>query len=186
MAVEVKRIQRNPLDWALDRIGVTRAEFQVEYGYSKPYLLRISQGRQSQMGDRVVGDLYRAAETKGIDLDEEILGVYGGALTVPEAYDHWVHQHRKAQVMPEPVKDSKVNPFMRLVKAVGSVSRMSALLAAPDQLVERYAKGVHYGMPMPVMMALTDMGYPHIRELDEAMRAWERKEKARAQRSGDA
>lgn len=186
MAVEIKRTQRNPLDWALDRIGMTRAEFQAECGYSKPYLLRLSQGRQSQMGGRVIADLYYQAEQKGIQLDDEILGVYGGALTVSEAYDYWVHQHRKAQIMPDPVKDSKINPFMRLVKAVGSVSRMSALLAAPDQLVERYAKGVSYAMPMPVMMALTDMGYPLIRELDEAMRDWEAKEKARAQRSGDA
>lgn len=186
MAVEVKRTQRNPLDWALDRIGMTRAEFQAECDYSKPYLLRLSQGRQSQMGARVVADLCRLAEQRGIDLDGEILGVYGAATTVPEAYDVWVHQHRKAQIMPEPVKDSTINPFMRLVKAVGSISRMSALLAAPDQLVERYAKGVHYGMPMPVMMALTDMNYPHINELDRAMREWERKEKARAERSGDA
>ena len=174
MAVEIKRTQRNPLDWALDRLGMTRAEFQAECGYSKPYLLRLSQGRQSQMGDRVVGDLYYQAEQRGIQLDEEILGIYGGATTVPEAYDHWVHQHRKAQIMPEPVHDPEINPFMRLVKAVGSISRMSALLAAPDQLVERYAKGVSYVMPMPVMMALTDLGYPFTRELDEAMRKWEK------------
>lgn len=172
MSVEIVRKKRNPLDWAVARLGMTRADFQAECGFSKPYLLRLSQGRHSQMGDRVVRDLYRLAEEKGIDLDSEIVGEYGPAVSVPEAYDIWVVQHRKMQIMPTPVDDKTLNPFMRLVRAVGSVSRMSALLAAPDQLVERYAKGVSYEMPMPVMMALVDMGYPHIRELENAMRRW--------------
>lgn len=175
MSVKINRIQKNPLDWAIDKLGMTRADFQVECGYSKPYLLRLSQGRHSQMGGRVVNDLYRIARNKGIDLDSEIVGVYGPAISVPDAYDIWVAEHRKAQVMPAPVADKTVNPFMRLVKAVGSVSRMAALLAAPDQLVDRYAKGVSYEMPMPVMMALVDMGYPHIDELETAMRNWGRK-----------
>lgn len=172
MAVEIVRRTKNPLDWALGRLGLTRAEFQAEGDYSKPYLLRLSQGRHSQMGDRVVSDLYRLAEAKGVDLDSEIVGEYGPAISVPDAYDHWVLQHRKHQIMPEPVQDPEMNPFMRLVAAVGSISRMSALLAAPDQLVERYAKGVSYAMPMPIMMALTDMGYPYINELDTAMKKW--------------
>lgn len=173
MAVKIFRYKVNPLDWAIEKLGMTRAEFQVELGFSKPYLLRLSQGRQSRMGDRVVSGLYRLAAVKGIDLDSEIVGEYGPAISVPDAYDWWVADHRKHQEMPAPVLDDTVNPFMRLVKAVGSVSRMSALLAAPDQLVERYAKGVSYDMPMPIMMALTDMEYPFTRELDEAMKRWE-------------
>lgn len=175
MSVKVVRISKNPLDWAINKLGMTRADFQVEGGYSKPYLLRLSQGRHSHMGARVVNDLYSMARAKGIDLDSEIVGEYGSATSVPDAYDVWVAEHRKAQTMPAPVNDKTLNPFMRLVKAVGSVSRMSALLAAPDQLVERYAKGVSYEMPMPVMMALTDMGYAHIDELDAAMRDWGRR-----------
>lgn len=175
MSVKINRIQKNPLDWAIDKLGMTRADFQVECGYSKPYLLRLSQGRHSHMGARVVNDLYSMARAKGIDLDSEIVGVYGPAISVPDAYEIWISEHRKAQTIPAPVNDKSVNPFMRLVKAVGSVSRMSALLAAPDQLVERYAKGVSYVMPMPVMMALTDIGYPYIDELDAAMRNWERR-----------
>lgn len=172
MAVKINRVQRNPLDWALDKLGMTRAEFQAECGYSKPYLLRLSQGRHSHMGERVLNDLYSIAHSKGIDLDEEIAGVYGPSLDLPSAYEHWTYEHRKSQTMPDPVHDYDVNPFMRLVLAVGSVSRMSALLAAPDQLVERYAKGVSYSMPMPVMAALTDMGYKHTAALEASMRKW--------------
>lgn len=174
MAVKINRVSQNPLDWALDKIGMTRAQFQADLGLSKPYLLRISQGRQSHMGDRVVNGLYALAKAKGVDLDAEIVGVYGPAISVPDAYDHWVIEHRKAQTIPAPVDDRTVNPFMRLVKAVGSVSRMSALLAAPDQLVDRYAKGVSYVMPLPVMIALTDIGYPHIEDLADAMVRWEK------------
>lgn len=174
MAVQIVRFQKNPLDWAIGMLGMTRAEFQVECGFSKPYLLRLSQGRQSQMSERVVSSLYRLAAVKGIDLDSEIVGVYGPAISVPEAYDWWVAEHRVRQKMPTPTTDP-VNPFMRLVLAVGGVSRMSALLAVSDTLVERYAKGVTYEMPEPVREALEGMGYAHTEVLDELMRDWGQK-----------
>lgn len=172
MSVKINRVSRNPLDLALDLLGMSRVEFQVEGGYSKPYLLRLSQGRQSHMGERVLSDLYRLAGAKGIDLDALVSEQFPPAADVSSSYQLWIIKHRKAQIMPEPVKDASLNPFMRLVAAVGSVSRMSALLAAPDQLVERYAKGVSYVMPMPVMSALTDMDYPHTAQLEAAMRKW--------------
>lgn len=172
MSHPVVRTERNPMDWALDLLGMTRKEFETYSGLGKSYLLRVSQGRHSNMGEKVYGSLHRLAKEKGIDLDGEILGRYGAATTLDEAWDIWVHRHRKQQKMPQPVADPDLNPFMRLVKAAGGVARMSALLAAPDTLVERYAKGVSYQMPMPIMMALVDLDYPHIKELDKAMRHW--------------
>jgi hypothetical protein len=173
MSVEVKRIvPENPLDWALGKIGMTRAAFGAEIGFGKSYLIRVSQGRHSHIGTAVEAKLYKLAEAKGIDLDGEILGIYGPATNLDEAYDHWVVMHREAQELPEPVRDTKLNPFQRLVTAAGGVARMSALLAAPDPLVERYAKGKTYRMPLPVMEALNDLNYPHINALDEAMRKW--------------
>lgn len=174
MAVKIVRIEsKNPLDWALDKIGMTRAAFGAELGFGKSYLIRLSQGRHSHLGTAVEAKLYKLAEAKGIDLDEEILGQYGPSLTLDEAYDYWVVEHRKAQTLPDPAKDTRMNPFMRLVTAAGGVARMSALLAAPDPLVERYAKGKTYRMPGPVFVALTDMEYPHVSSLDEAMQRWE-------------
>jgi len=173
MAVKINRISpENPLDWALGKIGMTRAAFGAELGFGKSYLIRVSQGRHSHIGASVESKLYKLAEAKGIDLDEEILGLYGPATNLDEAYEHWVILHRQAQTIPDPVRNQKLNPFMRLVTAAGGVARMSALLAAPDPLVERYAKGKTYRMPLPIMTALTDMDYPHINELDAAMRKW--------------
>ena len=171
-AVKVQPTKVNPLDWALQQIGMTRAAFGAEIGFGKSYLIRVSQGRHSNLGTNVESKLYKLAEAKGIGLDEEILGLYGPATTLDEAYDWWVIQHRKAQTLPEPVKDKKLNPFQRLVTAAGGVARMSALLAAPDALVERYAKGKSYRMPTPIMIALSDTGYEHIDHLDRSMLRW--------------
>ena len=180
MAVEIARTeQENPLDWALGKIGMTRAAFGAEIGFGKSYLIRVSQGRHSHLGSTVEAKLYRLAEAKGVDLDEEIVGVYGEAENLDEAYDQWVLEHRKLQKLPDPVKDTRMNPFMRLVIAAGGVARMSALLAAPDPLVERYAKGKTYRMPTPVMQAMSDMSYPHLVALDDAMQAWGEKHRER-------
>lgn len=173
MAVKVVKTLPNPLDWALGKLGMTRAAFGAEIGFGKSYLIRVSQGRHSGLGTNVQAKLYYLAKAKGIDLDEEILGIYGGSLDLDEAYQWWVVNHRKAQTLPSPSKNKKVNPFARLVEAAGGVARMSALLAAPDPLVERYTKGRTYRMPMPIMMALTDIGYEHIENLDKAMQKWE-------------
>lgn len=176
MAVKINRISlANPLDWALQQIGMTRAAFGAEIGFGKSYLIRLSQGRHSHLGSAVEAKLYRLAEAKGIDLDEEILGLYGPATNLDEAYGHWAILHRKAQTMPEPARDTKLNPFARLVAAAGGVARMSALLAAPDPLVERYAKGKTFRMPLPISTALIDMDYPHLKYLDDAMHEWEEK-----------
>lgn len=172
MAVKVVKTMPNPLDWALGKIGMTRAAFGAEIGFGKSYLIRVSQGRHSALGMNVQNKLYSLAEAKGIDLDEEILGVYGGSLDLDEAYQWWVVNHRKAQTLPEPTKDPKLNPFARLVQAAGGVARMSALLAAPDPLVERYTKGKTYRMPLPIMVALKDMNYPYLNSLDLAMKKW--------------
>lgn len=172
MSQKVVKTLPNPLDWALDKLGMTRAAFGAEIGFGKSYLIRVSQGRHSGLGTNVQAKLYSIAKAKGVDLDEEILGVYGGSLDLDEAYQWWVVNHRRAQTLPAPSKNSKVNPFARLVEAAGGVARMSALLAAPDPLVERYAKGRTYRMPMPVMEALEDIGYEHIQHLDEAMQKW--------------
>lgn len=181
MSVKIVRTESdNPLDWALGKIGMTRAAFGAEIGFGKSYLIRVSQGRHSHLGSAVEAKLYKLAEAKGIDLDEEILGLYGPATNLDEAYDHWVIAHRKLQTLPEPVKDTKLNPFMRLVTAAGGVARMSALLAAPDPLVERYAKGKTFRMPLPIMTALVDMDYDHLSALDAAMKTWEEKHRERS------
>lgn len=179
MAVKITPTKINPLDWAIGQLGMTRAAFGAEIGFGKSYLLRVSQGRHSNLGTNIQAKLYSLAEAKGVDLDEEILGLYGPSTNLDEAYDWWVVQHRKAQKMPEPVKNRKLNPFQRLVTAAGGVARMSALLAAPDALVERYAKGKTYSMPMPIMIALSDIGYENISYLDDAMQKWGEKHESR-------
>lgn len=173
MPVDVVKIApENPMYWALKQLGLTLSEFSKEVGFGKSYLIRVGQGRHASLGTNLQAKLYSIAKDKGIDLDEAVLGVYGGSLDLDEAYQWWVVAHRRAQTVPEPAKVRGLNPFARLVEAAGGVSRMSALLAAPDALVRRYAQGVTYAMPMPVMMALADIDYPHTEALAAAMVRW--------------
>lgn len=172
MAVKVVRVRKHPLDWAIQQLGMNRAEFQVETGYNKAFLLRMSQGRQSGFSIDLQTRLALLAREKGVDLDTLLVGVYGEATNLNEAHDVWVQEHRQAQTMPDPVNDSTLSPFCRLVQAVGSVARMSALLAVSDTLVSRYDRGVTYAMPYSIKRALEDMGYPHTKALADSQWKW--------------
>lgn len=177
MPTQIVRTEPNPFDWAIRRLGMTRAEFSRVTGFGKPYLLRVGQGRHARIGDRVAQALYAEAAARGVDLDAELAEAYG-VDDIHEAWDGWVLRHRKAQEIPNPVKGAG-NPFARLVKAAGGVARMSALLAVPDPLVERYAKGKTPRMPDPIRQALEDMEYPHLKDLDLSVQRWfAKKEKA--------
>ena len=173
MAVEVIRQTTNPFDFAISKLGLTRIGFSRISGLGKAYLLRVSQGRHSRIGDVALGHLYREAKERGVNLDAEIEAEYGTD-DIEEAWENWVLQHRRLQTIPEPVKDTRKNPFQRLVVAIGGVARTSALLAVPDPLVERYAKGATPRMPRPIEVALLDMDYPHTGQLKAAMEKWVR------------
>lgn len=170
MATEVVRSEINPFDWAIKRLGMTRAEFSRVTGFGKPYLLRVGQGRHAQIGDRVLAALYSEAKDRGVDLDAELEAEYGTD-DLQEAWENWVLHHRQLQTIPNPAKGGG-NPFARLVKSAGGVARMAALLAVPDPLVERYSKGLTPRMPAPIRQAFEDMGYEHLVHLDISMHEW--------------
>lgn len=160
----------NPFSFALRKLGMTRVEFGRIADLGKPYLLRLSQGRHANIGAVAMHHLYDQAKKRGVDLDGEIEETYG-VETIEEAWDAWVYDHRRKQSIPSPARGGD-NPFARLVKAAGGVSRMAALLAVSDPLVERYAKGVTATMPGPIRDALLDVGYPHVDDLDREVQKW--------------
>lgn len=172
---QIVRFEDNPFDWAIKRLGMTRADFSRASGLGRAYLLRVGQGRHSQIGNRALHALYDQAKKRGVDLDAELEERYGTE-DLQEAWDRWVYRHRKAQTIPLPAKGNG-NPFARLVRAAGSVARMAALLAVPDPLVERYTKGLTPRMPAPIREALEQMDYPHLDSLDSQMKAWVEKRK---------
>lgn len=152
----------NPLDGALREVGITRTAFGSAHGFSKPYLLRVSQGRQSSLSESVIWALRAEYARKGIDFPDDWA----------ERWDEWIVAHRRAQTLPKPEYNAHENPFKRLVTAAGGYSRMSAILAAPDVLVTRYANGKTRDMPTAIEEALTDMRYEHLTQLKEAMVKW--------------
>lgn len=161
----------NPLGFVLDRLGMTRAAFGVKYELSKPYLLKVSQGRASSLSEYVSMALLEEAEIRGIDLDEDLRAQYGyDALDL--CWQKWIVDHRSAQTLPAPSRSPDLNPFARLVASVGGVARMAAILAVPDFVVSRYVKGLSKTMPEPIETAMMEMGYPHVQSLKEAMIAW--------------
>lgn len=162
MSHPVKRIGPSPLDEALDELGMTRSAFGEKYGYSKSYLLRLSQGRQSSLSESIVNALSKEYRLRGLTPMD-----YG------TRWVSWIYRHRSAQTLPNPVKDSSLNPFQRLVDAAGGTARMAALLAVPDTLVDRYRKGdPSFNMPEPIHEALANMKYPYRVALEREMEKW--------------
>ena len=111
-----KTMSKNPVDFMIERTGLSRTEFAVKHGFGKNLLGRLVQGRLQSVTPRISAALWREWQDRGLDqddFDEE----YGG-LDVDLAYQQWVTNRRISNrvKLPESVKDDKqVTPFARMV-----------------------------------------------------------------------
>lgn len=163
----------NPVDFMIDRTGMSRIEFSLKHGFGKNILGRVVQGRLQSVTPRISSALWSEWRERGIDQDE--FDERYGTLDVDTAYQKWVRARRKENVDRLPWKVPQVEgatPFGRFVKAIGSVSRTAQVLVVADVVVQRYADGRQKEMPGPVKTALTEMGYPYVESLEKAQKAW--------------
>jgi len=159
----VKKVSGNPLTLGLGLLKMTRADFGAKYNLSKPYLLRVSQGRVSGLSDYVKRALLEEAEIRGL---EEWFDLDG-------TWDAWVHRQRAANKVPTPTRNPAINPFARVVDAAGGVSALSKLLVVSDALVLRYRNLERRNMPEPIREALEEMGCSWVGALEKGMLRWE-------------
>ena len=166
---------QNPVEFMIQRAGMSRADFGVKYDFGRNFLTRIVQGRVRSVTDRLSKSLWDEWKRKGIDQDEfdEIFNT----LDTDLAYQRWVSNRRLSNKPKLPQKltdDRSITPFARVVDAIGSVSKTAATLVVADVAVQRYADGRQKAMPDSIRTALHEMGYPHVESLESAQKRWHR------------
>lgn len=172
-------MNKNPVDFMIERTGMSRIEFAVKHGFGKNTLGRLAQGRLQSVTSRISSALWQEWADRGLDQDD--FDAAYGTLDVDTAYQRWVTNQRISNriKLPGAVKDDpKVTPFARLVRAIGSVSKTAQTLVVADVVVQRYADGRQKSMPEPIRTALHEMGYPHTENLAAAQKRWHAKRSA--------
>lgn len=163
----------NPVDFMVRKTGLSRAEFTAKHGLGKNLLLKASQGRVQSITGTISQALWSEWKAKGIDqdlFDEEY-----GTTDLDVAFQHWRSEDRKRRRGTVPVAVPNMpylSPFMRLVTAIGSLSKTAKMLAVPDLPVSQYASGRQTVMPKSIATALGELEYPHTKDLDRAQRVW--------------
>ena len=168
----------NPIDYMILKTRSSRAEITEKYGLGKNLLLKATQGRVQSITPRISQALFKEWQEKGLDFDmfDEVYGT----LDLDVAYKKWISEARfqdRGSLPVEVENDPSISPFMRLVNAVGSKSRMSQLLRVPDRPIFQYAEGERKTMPETIRVALAEMDYPHLGALEEAQIIWQKGQK---------
>ncbi len=172
-------MNKNPVDFMIERTGLSRTEFAVKHGFGKNILGRVAQGRLQSVTPRISAALWKEWQERGLDQDD--FDAEYGTLDVNVAYQRWVHNRRisNRDFLPSSVKDDKkITPFARFVKAIGSVSKTAQTLVVADVVVQRYADGRQRAMPDAIRTALHEMEYPHTEALDASQRRWHKSREA--------
>lgn len=165
--------KQNPVDFMIDRTGLSRTEFAIKHGFGKNLLVRVAQGRLQSVTDRISSALWKEWRDRGLDQDD--FDSEYGTLDVDTAYQRWVHNRRISNrpLLPRTVKEAPgITPFARFVKAIGSVSKTAQTLAVADVVVQRYADGRQRSMPDSIKTALHEMSYPHTESLAASQERW--------------
>jgi hypothetical protein len=163
----------NPVDFMVQRSGLSRAEFAATYDFGRNFLTRVVQGRARGVPSRLSSALWAEWTKKGIDQDD--FDELYGTLDVDLAFQRWVTNRRLTNrvKLPDQIPaDKKITPFARIVKAIGSVSKTAQTLAVADVAVQRYADGRQRQMPDSIKTALHEMKYPHVSDLESAQERW--------------
>lgn len=166
-------MSKNPVDFMIEKTGMSRTEFAVKHGFGKNILGRLVQGRFQSITPRIANSLWQEWRERGLDQDD--FDAEYRTLDVDFAYQTWVKNRRLTNKvkLPDSVKDDpSITPFARIVQAIGSVSKTAATLAVADVVVQRYADGRQRSMPDSIREALTQMGYKHVEALDKSQQRW--------------
>lgn len=164
---------RNPVDFMIAQTGLNRTEFTLKHGFGKNILTRVAQGRLQSVTPRIEAALWAEWREKGIDQD--LFDAEYNTLSVDSAYQRWVTNRRISNRVKLPAKivnDTKITPFARLVRAIGSISKTAQTLVVADVVVQRYADGRQKQMPEAIKQALIHMRYPHVEDLEKAQQKW--------------
>lgn len=158
----------NPVDYLIDRFGMTRLDMTEKYGFGANHLLLAAQGRKDSLGPSLVSAFDIEATEHGLDVDQLMQGEYGWP-DLPQAWEAWRREMRQGvELPPIPVSPKTLSPWERIVLSYGSVAKLSQMLRVRDLVVSRYVSKPT--MPSSLKQALEDTGWDGISDLDEAQR----------------
>ena len=166
-------VEQNPVDYLIDRFGMTRLDMTIKYGFGANHLLLAAQGRKDSLGPTLLSAFDMEAAEHGETVDGLIRDRYG-VEDLSEAWDNWKRDRRAgtmfvADIPPQP---EALSPWARIVEQVGSVARVAQLLRVRDLVVSRYVDKP--SMPSALREALEDTGWQGVDTLDTEQRQFYR------------
>ena len=96
---------RNPVDFMIDKTGMSRIEFALKHGFGKNTRGRLVQGRLQSVTPRISSALWSEWQEHGLDQDD--FDAEYKTLDVDFAYQQWVRNRRVTNrvKLPASVKD---------------------------------------------------------------------------------
>lgn len=171
--------QREPVDLLIKASGFSRRAFAHEYGVGEQVLLRLSQGRFSNVPASIEAAI-RAHFKEGED--EQLLWDAYGTSNLQDAYRDWRDRLTATPLPTErdlAAQDTALSPAARLAAAVGSMSKLAKITKSHDFVVRRYVHGETRELPASMRAAMEEQSWPHTDQLDRAQQRWLERQEAK-------
>jgi hypothetical protein len=162
-------MNREPVDTLIKATGLSRRAFAKQYGVGEQVLLRLSQGRFTKVPPSVEA----AILTAFADQEETLIEVLDGH-TLQAAYHEWREDSQPVGQLPDKIPAIPGrSPAQRLAVAVGSMSKLAAVLHVHDFVVRRYVNGQTYELPHSMRESMIALGWEQgANKLDEHQKRW--------------
>jgi hypothetical protein len=151
--------KREPVATLIQTLGLSRRAFAKTYGVGEQVLLRLAQGRFTKVPPSVTLAIHAAYADEPGQLEQILYEGYGSAY-LHEAYESWRESRQPVGNLPAriPALPGK-SPAQRLSAAVGSMSKLAAVLHVHDFVVRRYVNGETRELPRSMYESMVALGW---------------------------
>jgi len=167
-------MSKNPFALLRERAGYTQKRFGADFGFAKQTIVGIESGMYPELSERMITAIEDASDKAGMPMLDTLLEEYDTPY-LANAYDKWKHLERRQVILPavELRWTDEFSPMHFFVKdTIGSVQGFSKKLKVPPAMVLRYIRGDQRHMPMSLWVALEDIGYTELTELQQLQAEW--------------
>lgn len=165
---------KNPYVRLRELCGLTQKAFCDRNDFGKMTMVYLEAGMYTKVSERQNIALGKECANRGVDAKAVLADEYGTeSLTV--AYMMWRSQQRKNTNIEWPQicstdKKSAIDCFV--ADTCGSMQRFCKTVKIQPATMTRYAKGETVSMPKELRIALEEMGYKNIAQLEKAQSDW--------------
>jgi transcriptional regulator with XRE-family HTH domain len=162
-----------PVDTLIKATGLSRRAFAKQYGVGEQVLLRLSQGRFTKVPESVINAIYLAYDHQ-LETLEATIDEYTDQQSLQAAYRAWRESRQPVGELPERIPNIPgKSPAQRLAVAVGSMSKLAAVLHVHDFVVRRYVNGETRELPRSMRESMEKLGWGNGAEsLDRHQKLW--------------